>query len=177
MHAIRCELSIRRIYSLVVFYHSLTIAMRGTLARSIIEAMRITVVTPGGFRPKLLSHLQGFLHEYPAILLETMLRFLLNGRVTPNRMLFTFQFYGQSLVRFEGGPVLSEDRSPALKVYHADAAEWLVRNLLDQVFLEYLEMFLQVAFLRNATVSFSYNSWKYENWLEWQHKISEKLKR
>lgn len=163
-------------YSLVVFYHSLMTAMRGTLARSMIEAMRITVVTPGGFRPKLLSRLQGLFHEYPAVLLETMLCFLLDGRVTPNRMLFTFQFYGQSLVRFEGGPVLSEDRSPALKVYHTDAAEWLVRNLLAQVLPEYLEMFLQVTFLGNATISFRYNSWKYENWLEWQHKTSEKLK-
>lgn len=97
--------------------------MRVALARSMIEAMRITVITPGGLRPKLIRCLQSFLHEYPAVLFEATLCFLLDGRLAPKGMLFTFQFYGQGLVGFEGGPILPEDRSPALKVYHTDAAE------------------------------------------------------
>lgn len=118
------ELSICRIYySLVVLQQYSTIAMRSRLPRCLIKAMRIAVVTPASLRSKFLRHLQSLLHEYSAILLEATLCFFFDGCLAPKGMPLTFQFYGQSLVRFEGGPILSEDRPPTLEVYHAHAAK------------------------------------------------------
>lgn len=140
----------------VVLRHRLSTAVRAGLAGCLIEAMRIAVVAPGGLGPQLPRHFQGLLHEYPAVLLEATLRLLLNRRVAPQGMPLTFQFYGQGLVGFEGGPVLPEDRPPALKVYYADAAERAVGDLLDQVLAKRLEMFLQITFLRHAAVPSRY---------------------
>lgn len=160
MHAIECWIidSRRTYYSLVVLHHGLTIAVCVALARSLIEAMRITVVAPCGLRSKLLRHLQSLFHEYSAVLFEATLRLLFDSSVAPIGMSLTFQLYGQGFVGFERGPILSEDWSPAFEVYHANTAKRPVRDLLDQVLPEYLEVFFQITFLRNATVSFCYNS-------------------
>lgn len=160
MHAITCWIidPRRTYYSPVVLYHGLTIAVCIALARSLIEAMRITVIAPRGLRPELLCHLQGLFHEYSAVFLEATLRFLFDGFVAPKGMSLTFQLYRQGFVGFERSPILSENRPPALEVYHANAAERPIRDLLGQMFLEHFEVFLQISLLRNATVSFCYNS-------------------
>lgn len=147
-------------YSLVVFHWCSPVAVRSGLTRRLIEAMRIAVVAPDPLGPQLFRHFQSILHKYSAELFEATLRFLFHGCVAPKKMILAFYFYRQSLVRLEGGPILSEDRPPAFKVYHADTAKRFVGDLLDQVLPKYLEMCFQVTLLGNAAVSLYYSSWK-----------------